>query len=170
MARAIEHSPDRPIPSDADPKAEIVLLLKRYGTESTRLGQVFAERERLQHADIRALVAIIEAERRGAPLTPGRLSRDLRLSSAGTSYVIDRLEAAGHVRRSRDEARDNRVVHLRHTDHGMKAAQSFFTPLGKATEALLTGFTDAEVGAIARFLTQAVDALVAHVEAAASNP
>jgi DNA-binding MarR family transcriptional regulator len=77
------------------------------------MNKLFSSPHKLQPADLRALVAIMSAEGRGEPLTPGRLRDHLDLSSAGTSYVIDRLVQSGHVERRRDHPADNRLVHLR---------------------------------------------------------
>src|SRR5579875_1321957 len=89
---------------------------RRFGANASRIGQAFATSRQLQHADIRALMAIIEGDTAGTPLTPGRLQHHVGLSSAGTSYVIDRLEKAGHIRRVRDHPTDHRVIHLHHTE------------------------------------------------------
>lgn len=170
MTRATPPGPQRPRLGESDPRQAIVDSLRRYGTESTRLGQVFAARHRLQPVDLRALVAIMGADQAGDPLTPGSLTRHLGLSSAGTSYVIDRLEEAGHVRRHRDN-RDSRVVHLRHTPEGLETAHRFFGPLGQATRDLLDQFSAGEVEAIGRFLDSAVAVLAEHLQAVnASDP
>lgn len=168
-----QHAADGPgrAPSGADDQHRaIIAALRRYGTESTRLSQVFAARHRLQPVDIRALVAILDAENAGAPLTPGLLCRHLGLSSSGTSYVIDRLEEAGHVQRHRDDVRDNRVVHLRHTPEGMATASRFFGPLGQATGALMDRFAPEEIEVIGRFLDGAVEVLAGYVRAQAGGP
>lgn len=151
-------------PEDRAPRHAVIIdALRRYGTESTRLGQVFAAQHHLQTADLHALVAIMTAERDGSPLTPRVLRDHLGLSSGGTSYVIDRLEKAGHVRRSREDSRDNRVVHLRSTEQGISTARAFFSPLGVLTEAVLAGFDDAELGVIERFITAAADTVTEHL-------
>ena len=142
---------------------QIIDALRRYGTDSARLGHAFAARHRLQPADLRALVAIMAAEGSGRPLTPGRLREHLQLSAGGTSIVIDRLESAGHVRRSRDHPADNRVVHLHYTDRGMTTAQAFFAPLGARTQAVIDDFDDAELLTIGRFLDAAAEALHDHL-------
>jgi MarR family protein len=80
----------------------IIDALRRYGTDSSRLGHAFAGLHQLQPADLCALVAIMSAEGNGAPLTAGQLREHLGLSSGGASLVIDRLERAGHIRRARD--------------------------------------------------------------------
>jgi DNA-binding MarR family transcriptional regulator len=148
-------------PGGAAPR--IVDALRRYGQDSARLGHAFSALHDLQPADLRALVAIMQADAAGAPLTPGRLREILRLSSGGTSVVIDRLERDGHVERSRDHPGDQRVVHLRQTSHGTTTALGFFGPLAARTRAVVEEFTPAEQEVIARFLDGAAAALHTHL-------
>jgi len=54
-------------------------------------------------------------------LRPGHLAHDLDLSTSGTSDLLDRLETAGAVRRSHDDA-DRRAVVVRLTARGDRAA------------------------------------------------
>ena len=142
----------------------IIDALRRYGTESGRIGHAFAVLHQLQAADLRALVAIMSAEGKGAPLTAGQLREQLGLSSGGASLVIDRLEQAGHIRRSRDHPADNRVVHLRYTDQGKATGRAFFSSLGGRTHAILDDFTDDELQVIARFITAMADSTRQHVQ------
>ena len=142
----------------------IIDALRRYGTDSGRIGHAFAELHRLQAADLRALVAIMSAEGNGTPLTAGQLREQLSLSSGGASLVIDRLEHAGHIRRARDHPTDNRVVHLRYTDQGKATGLAFFGSLGDRTHAILDGFTEEELGVIARFITAMADSARQHVQ------
>ena len=94
-ARAVT-SPDAP---GAPPgvRDELVRLLRAYAAEAERLGQVFAERNGMHPTDLQALLAVMQAEAAGAPLTPGRLGEHLGLSSGATTAVVDRLERAEHV-------------------------------------------------------------------------
>jgi DNA-binding MarR family transcriptional regulator len=135
----------------------IIDALRRYGTDSGRLGHAFAELHRLQPADLRALVAIMSAEGHGTPLTAGQLREHLGLSSGGASLVIDRLEQAGHIRRARDHPADNRIVHLRYTDQGRATGLAFFGSLGERVHAILDQFTDDELHIIAAFITAMAD-------------
>ena len=141
----------------------IIDALRRYGTDSGRIGHAFAELHQLQPADLRALVAIMSAEGNGAPLTAGQLREQLGLSSGGASLVIDRLEQAGHIRRARDHPADNRVVHLRYTDRGKATGLAFFGSLGDRAHAILDGFTADELQVIARFITAMADSARQHV-------
>src|SRR5690348_944117 len=141
----------------------IIDALRRYGTDSGRIGHAFAELHRLQGADLRALVAIMSAEGNGTPLTAGQLREQLGLSSGGASLVIDRLEQAGHIRRTRDHPTDNRVVHLRYTDQGRATGLAFFGSLGDRAHAILDGFTEDELHVIARFITAMADSARQHI-------
>lgn len=148
---------------------ELVRLLQDYGTHSGRLGQIFAERHALHPTDLDALLAVLRADIDGAPLTPGRLGERLGLSSGATTAVIDRLERADHVHRSRDD-RDRRRVTLH---HGVAAAQvsgAFFGPLGARMDRMLAGYTDAELEVVLRFLTDTNAMMTAYRAEVATPP
>ena len=144
--------------------------LRRYGTDSGRLGHAFATLHDLQPADVTALVAIISAEGRAAPLTAGQLRGHLGLSAGGTSLVIDRLERAGHIVRARDHPSDHRVVHLRYTAQGRATGMAFFGPLGAQVNAILDGFTDAELHIILRFVQAVAESVHSQVAAREHPP
>ncbi|MBY8876363.1 MarR family winged helix-turn-helix transcriptional regulator [Actinacidiphila acidipaludis] len=149
--------------ADSDTRDAILLALRRYAISSTRLAHAFASARSLQVSDLQALLAIISAEDGGTPLTPRTLRRRLGLSAGGTSYVIDRLEAAGHVRRTRDDPTDQRVVRLRHTERARAVATAFFSPLGARTREALEPYDDAELRAALGVITAVTDGLDAHL-------
>jgi DNA-binding MarR family transcriptional regulator len=142
----------------------IVDALRRYAPDANRIGHLFAAQNALRAVDLEALVAILGAEGAGEPLTPGRLRLHLGLSSAGTSYVIDRLVKSGHVRRSRDDPADNRVVHLRYTESGQATAIAFFGPLGQRADAVMDQFSLSELVVIERFMKRVSAMMREHVE------
>jgi DNA-binding MarR family transcriptional regulator len=141
----------------------IIDLLRRYGTDAAAVGHAFSAAHGLQTSDLQALVAIMSAEGRGSPLSPKDLRPIIGLSSGGTSYVIDRLEGAGHIFRERSTT-DRRVVRLRFTDHGMATGLAFFGPLGARTEEVIDQFGDDELEVILRFLTGAVASMREHLD------
>ncbi len=130
---------------------QIVERLRWYVVQSEHVAHAFAGRHGLHPTDMAALIAVMEAEGAGHPLTPGALSARLRLSSAATTSVIDRLERGGHIRRSREDT-DRRRVHLRYAEQGMALAIGFFGPLGRRTDAVMAEFDDAELATVHRFL------------------
>ncbi|MFI7545359.1 MarR family winged helix-turn-helix transcriptional regulator [Actinoplanes sp. NPDC049599] len=142
-------------------REEIVNLMRSYSVEAQHVGHAFAQRHGLHPTDLQALIAVMHAEGRGAPLTPGRLGEAIGLSSGATTAAIDRLERAGHLRRTR-ESTDRRVVHLRYGEPGMKLAMEFFGPLGKRTDKVMADFTDEDLALVGRFLRGMNEALAEH--------
>jgi DNA-binding MarR family transcriptional regulator len=147
----------------------IIDLLRRYVTDSAAIGHAFSAAHGLQPADLQALVAIMSAEGQGSLISPKDLQPIIGLSSGGTSYVIDRLEAAGHIRRERSKS-DRRVVHLHYTDQGIATGLAFFGPLGARTEEVIDQFDDDELEVIVRFLTGAVASTREHLDHLRAGP
>lgn len=131
---------------------ELVRLLQEYAVEADRLSRTFAERHSMHVTDLYALMAVMHAEGEGEPLTPGRLGEHLGLSSGATTAVVDRLERASHVSRSRD-GHDRRRVTLHYGTTAARVGGEFFGPLGEKMDAFLSGYSAAERAAAQRFLT-----------------
>ncbi|MET0974234.1 MAG: MarR family transcriptional regulator [Leifsonia sp.] len=144
-------------------RERITHLHQRLNTATERVSTTFAAQQGLHPIDLEALLAVMHAERAGRPLTPGELGVIVRLSSAATTGLIDRLEAAGHLTRRRD-ARDRRRIHLLYADHGMRVAEEFFRPLGVMTQGLLDRYTVEELRVIISYLAAAADAMAEHAD------
>src|SRR5690349_7181336 len=117
--------------------------------------------------DLQALLAVMQAEAAGAPLTPGRLGEHLGLSSGATTAVVDRLERADHVRRERHD-RDRRRITLHYGAAAAAVGGAFFGPLGARIEHVLASFTPDELAVVRRFLEQTNAVMRAHREAVTS--
>ncbi|MEV8346939.1 MarR family winged helix-turn-helix transcriptional regulator [Streptomyces niveus] len=141
-------------PGPADLRA-FAVELRRMNGEINRLVHGFAADQGLHATDIQALAAILDAE---TPLTPGRLRDHLGLTSGAVTACLDRLERAGHIRRSRESA-DRRVVHLHYLAGARSAARSHFRPLADATERARAGFSEPELAVVLRFLASVNDEL-----------
>jgi DNA-binding MarR family transcriptional regulator len=146
---------------DAEERQELVLLLRRLTVELDAVGQRFASLHGLGRTDVRALVAIMDAARRGEALTAGALGRTVELSSASVTALVDRLERVGHVRRVRD-ADDRRRVVLEMSESAMAAGGEFFGGLNRDLLAAMAGYSDEELAVVRRFLTQTTDVIVHH--------
>ncbi|MER7460703.1 MarR family transcriptional regulator [Micromonospora sp. NPDC126480] len=131
--------------------AEITNNLRRYAVDAQHVGHAFANLHGLGATDLQALIAVMDAELQGDPITPGRLGEQLNLSSGSVTALIDRLERAGHIRRDRD-ATDRRKVLLHYADRGATVAMEFFRPLGRRTDAVMAEFTDDELETVHRFV------------------
>lgn len=87
---------------DAEDIAQIDALmaaLAQLRSAEQELTEESLRRMRLGRTDLRALHVLIVCQNSGTLATPGTLSQALEISSASTTKLLDRLEAAGHVRR-----------------------------------------------------------------------
>ncbi|MDI3417633.1 MarR family winged helix-turn-helix transcriptional regulator [Streptomyces luteolus] len=123
--------------------------------EFNRIAQEFAHAQGLHLTDVQALIAILDAREDGTadPMTPGRLRKQLNLTSGAVTACLDRLEKAGHIHRVR-AADDRRVVHLHYAEAAKGVARDYFRPLAHGTEAARGRFTVEELEVVARFLAE----------------
>ncbi|TKJ23433.1 MarR family transcriptional regulator [Blastococcus sp. CCUG 61487] len=144
-----------------DVRREVALLLRRLNVELDAVGQRFAHLHGLNRTDVRALVAIMDATRRGEPMTPGRLGEAVELRSASVTALVDRLERVGHLRRIRDDVDRRRVV-LEMSDSAMAAGGEHFGGLAADLAAAMEGYDDEELAVVHRFLLDMTDVVTRH--------
>ena len=147
-------------------RQELALLLRRLTVELDAVGQRFADLHGLNRTDVRALVAVMDAARRGQSLTAGGLGEAVDLRSASVTALVDRLERVGHVRRVRDPE-DRRRVSLEISDSAMAAGGEFFGGLQCDLVAAMAGYSGEELAVVSRFLTDMTDVIVRHSRAPA---
>ncbi|MEU6479221.1 MarR family transcriptional regulator [Streptomyces sp. NPDC047017] len=135
----------------------LVHLLRAVTVEFDLLAAEFAARHGLHPTDVRALIQLLDAARGGTRATPGRLGEQLRLNSAGTTALVDRLERLGLVRRSRDTA-DRRRVLLEVEEKAMDLGWSFFGSVIGEVVVAAEGFEQGELETVRRFLAAVLEA------------
>ncbi len=145
-------------------RREVTLLLRRLNVELDAVAQRFADRHGLNRTDVRALVAIMDAARRGEALTAGRLGEAVDLRSASVTALVDRLERVGHVRRVRDPE-DRRRVGLEMSDAAMAAGAEHFGGLARDLVSAMEGYSDEELAVVRRWLEDMTDVITAHARA-----
>ena len=145
-------------------RQELALLLRRLNVELDAVGRRFAERHGLNRTDVRALVAIMDAARRGEALTAGRLGEAVDLRSASVTALVDRLEKVGHVRRVRDPE-DRRRVGLEMSESAMVAGAEHFGGLARDLSAAMEDYTDEELAVVRRWLEDMTAAVMRHSRA-----
>ncbi|SDD60520.1 MarR family winged helix-turn-helix transcriptional regulator [Glycomyces harbinensis] len=143
-------------PSDLD----LTRLLQTLTVESDRYAERFGSRHGLHRTDVNALALILAAARRGEPMSPSALARELGLSPSATTALIDRLEAVGHVERERPSG-DRRRVALHVPEAGLEEGRKMFVPLAEAFADSWAGFGPAEREVVARFLDVSTEAMKA---------
>jgi DNA-binding MarR family transcriptional regulator len=150
-------------------RARLVEELRGYGATFTEVSRRFAAWLGLHHTDAVALLAIAEAEQRGDPLSPARLGERVSLSSGATTALINRLELAHHVVRTREHS-DRRVVTLHSTEHVDALAAEYFGPLGERLDAMMAKYPPEQLRQFEAFVADLRRTMELHLREQASPP
>ena len=135
----------------AHPRMGLVHLLRSVAVGLDLQAAAFAAENGLHPTDLRALIALLDGERAGEPMTPGRLGARLHLNSPATTAVIDRLAALGFLSRERDP-HDRRRVLLVVSQEAKALGWGFFGPLIARVLGAMDSFDQAELAAYERVL------------------
>ncbi|MGP3536124.1 MarR family winged helix-turn-helix transcriptional regulator [Microbacterium sp. RD1] len=112
----------------------------------------------MNSTDLAALRMLIVREQRGESVSPHDMARHLRISTASTTKLLDRLTASGHVeRRPHPHDRRARVVVL--TEHSRREFYRYFGAHLAAMSAVADTYSDEELRAIARFIGELAEAV-----------
>jgi DNA-binding MarR family transcriptional regulator len=132
--------------------------LRAMTSESDMISRSFAAENGVTANDFRALLIVMMAETAGTQLTAGDLRRQMGLSGAAITYLVERMTETGHLRRDADP-KDRRKVILRYADHGMEIARAFFTKLSIHNHKALTELPDSDLEAAHRVFVALVKAM-----------
>lgn len=160
------------IPGEAGPRDArtdtVIRQLQTLGAEMADLARRFGTAHGLDHSAARALLVLVAAAREGRDVTAGTIGRELGLSSASVTALVDRLVSSGHVRREPDP-HDRRRALLRLEPSATALGPAYFGPLAADLADRLAAFDERELEVVRRFLSAALDSLVAHRERGAST-
>lgn len=134
-------------------REQIVNELRQFGANYAELSRRFATWLDLHSTDAIALVEIFYAEDIGSPLSPARLSERISLSSGATSALLNRLERAGHIFRTR-EAADRRIVTLHSGPKVHEYTAEFFGPLADHVDSMLRNYSTNQLDQYVTFLNR----------------
>jgi DNA-binding MarR family transcriptional regulator len=99
----------------------------------------------------------------GDPVTAGRLAELTGLTTGAITGIIDRLEAAGMVRRERD-ASDRRKVFIRPVPERVADLLRLFEPMEQAFAVLAREYQPDELAAILDYLARASQIMTEQIE------
>jgi DNA-binding MarR family transcriptional regulator len=137
-------------------RAQLAALIRQYQRDTDAFDQAVAERLGLSRTDLRCLDLVLELTTAGTPATPRRLAEAAGLTPSTVTSVLDRLERAGYLRRSREQA-NRRQVLLQLTARFAEVAQEIFGPVAAEGTAELAQLTDAETDTLIAFFSHAHD-------------
>lgn len=135
-----------------EPSETLTLLRELLGVAG-QVGPSVARRAGLSTTELKVLELISER-----PWGPGDLSRELGVTTAATSGIVDRLVARGHAERAPHEHDGRRtVVHI--SESGMREVMGHLLPMFVGLEELDRSLSEADREVVARYLSGALASL-----------
>jgi DNA-binding MarR family transcriptional regulator len=108
--------------ADIDQVVELLQALRLWREADERMSEASRRYMKLGDTDMRALRFIIVGQQNGTLVTPGSIAAHLGISTASTTKLLDRLAAAGHIRRLPHPS-DRRSVIVEVLDETRRAAR-----------------------------------------------
>ena len=108
--------------------------------------------------DLAALRMLIMREQRDETVSPHKMARHLRISTASTTKLLDRLSLSGHLER-KPHPRDRRARVVVLTDESRRAFYRHFGDRLQAMRGVAERYSDDELSVIARFLGEVGEVL-----------
>lgn len=156
-------------PDTTGQPARLMEELRIYGSIFNQFSRLFGSWLGLHSTDSEALMEIVYAEEHDMPLSPARLGDRIGLSSGATTSLLNRLEHAGHVMRSRESA-DRRVVTLRSSPNVHARADEFFAPLAQHLDATMSRYSPELLTGFEELLIDLRTTMGDHLRRAANHP
>ena len=137
---------------------DVLQAVRAFGDSMDRLhGELRGDME-MNATDLAALRMLIMREQEGQPVSPRDVATHLRISSASTTKLLDRLTASGHVERH-PHPRDRRARVVVLTQASRDAFYRHFGPHLHTMRAVAERYDTADLAVIARFLGEIGDAV-----------
>jgi DNA-binding MarR family transcriptional regulator len=141
--------------SDQTERAAVLALLGRklageQAVKTVLVQQAIAERLGLNTTDVSCLALLSEA----APLTAGQLAEATGLTTGSVTVLIDRLEKAGYVERTKDPFDRRRVIVRARAEPIERDLAPLYTSLREGWEELLARYSTEELAVILDLLTR----------------
>ncbi|HSJ74379.1 MAG TPA: MarR family transcriptional regulator [Miltoncostaeaceae bacterium] len=143
--------------------AEVGVEVRRHQNAQDAFDDVASVVLGINRTDLRCMDIVDQA----GPITAGALARESGLSSGAATTVIDRLEAAGYVRRVRDTV-DRRRVLVELTDEARRRASEVWGPIAEEAGRMFAAYDEAQLRVLRDFLRDAVEFLDRHRERVSS--
>jgi MarR family 2-MHQ and catechol resistance regulon transcriptional repressor len=133
----------RPSPPDVSPDERDALRLWVVLSRAHAAIAAHAAADVARHGLTLAEFGVLEALHHKGPMLLGEVQRSLLVSSGGVTYLVDRLEQRGLVRRDKC-AEDRRARYAVLTDAGTEFVRQVFPQHAAAVAAAMSGLTAEE--------------------------
>ncbi|WP_413600310.1 MarR family winged helix-turn-helix transcriptional regulator [Curtobacterium sp. Curtsp57] len=133
------------------PQVDVMQALRDWAVAFTELNQQMAVWLDLPTNDAHALGQVLWAASAGEPLSPARLGQLIGMTSGSVTVLLDRLEGAGLIIRSREHT-DRRRVTLRPTAAAEDRARAFAERSSEEIATVLRGTAADDLRQVTTFL------------------
>jgi DNA-binding MarR family transcriptional regulator len=144
---------------------DVAVAAADFGAAADAVDQAVATTLGINQTDLRILGAVHQAGR----LTAGDAASAAALSLSATTTAIQRLVAAGLLRREADAA-DHRRAALTITPDAAQRIEGSYGPIGREGRAQLNRWSDADLRVICRFLVDGIAFQRRHAERIRQDP
>ncbi|WP_156249974.1 MarR family winged helix-turn-helix transcriptional regulator [Pseudactinotalea terrae] len=149
----------------ADSITGVLTALREFRRAEQALRRRLSTEMGMNVTDLQALQHLIAAERDGLALTPRDLTAHLRISTASTTKLLDRLVASGHLARQ-PHPHDRRSVVIVPTEHAHEQVRERLTGMHERMREIAERVPPQARGPLVAFLRE----MAAHLESEASPP
>lgn len=109
-------------PAEMDAIMGVLAAVRRWREAEQRMSEESRSQMKLGDNDMKAMRFIIVSTNQGKATTPGMIATHLGISTASTTKLLDRLDAAGHITRS-PHPTDRRAVVITVNPHSHDEVQ-----------------------------------------------
>src|SRR5690554_2588228 len=148
--------------------SEVMAALGRLRDAEQLLTEASQEYMKLGRSDMRALHYLIVARHSGTIATPSAIAAHLKISTASTTKLLDRLEAGGHIVRAPHPS-DRRALAITITDKTHEAAMHTVGRLQSKRFHAAARLTPEERSLVIRFLDDMTEQIALRSETWASE-
>jgi DNA-binding MarR family transcriptional regulator len=127
--------------------------LRTYTGAIERYVAAMSHTHDLNRTDLAALAAVMDGTAEARTITARDLATAINLSPSATSSLLDRLERAGHIRRSIHPG-DRRRVIIEITSTARETGGRVFDPLGQAVAEVASRYEPHQLQLVIDFLDQ----------------
>lgn len=147
----------RPSPETAG-GVDVLNALRSYRDAEAAMRRRTRDSMRMNETDLLAIRFVMRAQRAGQSVGPKDLSRILKISTASTTALIDRLQRDGYLVR-RPHPTDRRALEILATDNADHEVRETLGAMHRKMLEAAENLTSEEAATITRFLSQMTLAL-----------
>ncbi|MGC5166939.1 MarR family winged helix-turn-helix transcriptional regulator [Luteimicrobium sp. DT211] len=153
-----DSSPSYWYPRDGWGEARTLDAVRRFLRADEAMRRKLQRDMDMNETDLRAVRYLAAAQKDHRAVAPRDLSRELGISTASTTKLLDRLETAGRLRRVQNPA-DRRGLRIELTDHVHTEVHDTLGGMHARMREVAASLDRAESAAVVRFLDALADAV-----------